>query len=453
VWNAAWPVLVQLNAVSLIDEGSAEVFDILQEKAAVTGAIVTAHGFNPEVIDRGRIWPGHGPKGSHGSLGGYFATAHEVYYRGLGLGAPQVHDTLFENFDVMEAAKAETDRRGLDLFVYILESAGTGGFQRNIVGWPRVLEVDIEGRRSQLPCVNHPSYREWKFALIEDLYTSYAFDGLLWGVERWGPLHQAIAGNPPACFCCHCREIAVSAGLDWRRVERGYAQLHGLLSQDPSRADGSTLLRCILANPEILGWEWAWTQSYLSLHRELYGIVKWLEPSRSFGLGLWHYYFINPLLRAEWDLREFSKSSDFIRPILYHLAEGPRVKRYLDMLSRVLPSVRQAALWETMTSVLGLTLPPVEQFAERGLPADYVRQGVTIVRSASLPGTKVLAGIGVDVFEDGLMSAMGPEDIEAAISAAHSSGADGVTISRNYAEMRHPHLEAVGRAVRSLGPQ
>src|SRR5262249_16239630 len=150
------------------------------------------------------------------------------------------------------------------------------------------------------------------------------------------------------------------------------------------------LLRCILANSEILGWEWAWTQSYLSFHRELYGIAKWLEPTRSFGLGLWHYYFINPLLQAEWDLREFSKSADFIRPILYHDVEGPRIKRYLAMLSRMLPSVGRETVWQIISDIQRLSLPPLSDFEKNGLPTDYVRQGVTNVRAITVPGTKIL---------------------------------------------------------------
>ena len=450
MWNSEWPVLAQINAVSLIDEGTAEVLDILQGKAAATGVMITAHGFNPEVIDRGRIWPGHGPRDSHGSLGGYFATSHEAYYKGLLLGSPQVRDSLFANFDVMAAVNEEARRRGLDVFVYILESASTGGFQRKITGWPRVLEIDVQGRRSQLPCINHPAYREWKFAILEDLYSSYAFNGLLWGVERWGPLHKVIAGDSPACFCSHCRKVAVDAGLNWNRVKRGYAELYDLLSRCSSGAEENALLRCILGNSEILGWEWAWTQSYLSFHRELYGVAKWLEPTRSFGLGLWHYYFINPLLQAEWDLREFSRSADFIRPILYHRVEGPRIKRYLAMLKCMLPSVDRDTVWEIISDVQKLSLPPLKEFEEDGLTPEYVKQGVTNVRAMTAPGTKILAGIGVDVFEEGLASQTKPRDLEAAVFAAHTSGADGITISRNYAEMRHANLEAIGRAVRTL---
>src|SRR5262249_40413289 len=119
-----WPVLVQVNATSLVDEGTSNVFDILQEKAAPTGFLVVAHGFNPEVVDRGKTWPGHGPRGSNSSLGGYFATVHEQYYRGTTLGSPRVRDAAFEGFDVMDVAGREAKARGLSLHVYILESAG-----------------------------------------------------------------------------------------------------------------------------------------------------------------------------------------------------------------------------------------------------------------------------------------------------------------------------------------
>ena len=445
----AWPVLAHVNATSLVDEGPAQVFDILQDKAAPTGILLAAHGFNPEVIDRGRTWPGHGPQGSSGSLGGYFATVHPEYYEHVRLGSPRVREAMFDGFDAMAAARTEAAARGLSLNVYILESAGTGGFQRNVSGWTSVLEIDVDGRRAALPCVNHPDYRAWKRAMIEDLYSSYHFDGLLWGVERWGPLHQLIAGREPACFCEHCEHAARNAGLDWPRVKAVYAALRNAVRASAGAA-GPGPLRMILTCPEILAWEATWTRAYLSLHRELYGAAKWLEPDREFGLGLWHYYFVNPLLQAEWDLTEFSAASDYIRPILYHLPEGPRIKQYLGMLSSIFAGVAEDTLWRFLSEVLGLELPDVDAFARIGLPAEYVAQGVETVRRNSSPGTRIIAGIGVDVFEHGLERSMTPEDVEAAVNAAHGARSDGITISRNYAEMRHANLEAVGRAVRAL---
>ena len=134
-------------------------------------------------------------------------------------------------------------------------------------------------------------------------------------------------------------------------------------------------MRLLLTYPEILAWEARWTDAYLSLHRELYGAAKWMEPDRSFGLGLWHYYFINPLLQAEWNLAEFSARADYIRPILYHLPEGPRIKRYLGMLSSALGGMREETVWTLITNSLRLDLPPIEAFAGSGLPSGFRQSG------------------------------------------------------------------------------
>jgi hypothetical protein len=452
MFDRDWPVLAHVNAVSLLDEGTDAVLDFLQGEAAADGVLLAVHGFNPEVMDRGRIWPGHGPRGPSGGHGGCFARLREPFGRGLHLGSPRVKEPQFADFDALAAAAEAADARGLGLHIYILESASTGGYQRNVEGWPAVLEIDVHGRRDRLPCVNHPDYRAWKMALLEDLYGAYAFDGLLWGVERWGPLHQALAGEAAGCFCEHCRLRAEAAGLDWHRVIEGYRALDRALAEARGEsAAPAAALRVLLHHPEILGWEACWTGSYLGLHREIYGVVKWLAPDRLFGLGLWHYYFINPLLRAEWDMADFAVGADYIRPILYHLPEGPRIDRYLTSLSRTaLGGVERDTAWRFFQELLGLPLPPLREIDTTGLPASYVGQGIHAVRAA-LPGkTPIMAGIGIDVFEHGLQHAMRPEDVEEAIIAAHAAGADGITLSRNYAEMQHPNLRAAGATVRRL---
>ena len=95
---------------------------------------------------------------------------------------------------------------------------------------------------------------------------------------------------------------------------------------------------------------------------------------------------------------------------------------------------------------LGLDLPPLTAVAKTGLPASFVGQGVTLVRSGCGEAAQILAGIGIDVFEDGLERAATPDDVAAAISEAHAAGADGITLARNYAEMRHENLFAAGDA-------
>jgi hypothetical protein len=438
-----WPVLAHVNPVSLLDEGIEQVLDVLQYRAAASGVLLAVHGFNPEVIDRGRIWPGHGPRGNAGTLGGLFAASQEGTYDGTGLGPPHVKEQPYDSFDALGHLGKAAGSRALDVYLYILESAGTGGYQRNVAGWPRVLEIDILGRRGPLPCINNPQYRAWKLALFEDLYKNHEFAGLLWGVERWGPLHTVLSGTTPGCFCSHCATLATANGLDWRRVREAYSSLWELV-QHP----GKSFLKLLLQFPEVLGWEWQWTRAYLSLHRELYGTAKWLAPHRQFGLGLWHYWFINPILRVEWDMAEFADSADFIRPILYHVPEGPRLARYLNSLGKsVTRGIATDSLWEVMSQSLGLTLPAVTEVERTGLPASFVGQGVTLVREGCRDAAQILAGIGIDVFEDGLERQMTPDDVSAAIIEAHAAGADGITLARNYAEMRHELLSAAGETI------
>jgi hypothetical protein len=120
------------------------------------------------------------------------------------------------------------------------------------------------------------------------------------------------------------------------------------------------------------------------------------------------------------------------------------------MLSSIFGGMKESTLWAFFAEMLGLRLPPIDAFASTGLPADYVAQGIETIRRNAGPNTRILAGLGVDVFEYGLERAMTPQDVEAAIRAARTAKADGITISRNYAEMQHANLEAVGHTVKAL---
>ena len=128
--------------------------------------------------------------------------------------------------------------------------------------------------------------------------------------------------------------------------------------------------------------------------------------------------------------------------------EGPRIKRYLGILTSLF-GVTDTTLWTLFRDALGLDLPALDTYAN-GLPASFVTQGIKTTRRNAGPGTRIIAGIGVDVFEHGLDRSMTPADVEAGILAARGAKADGITISRNYGEMQHANLEAVGRTIKAL---
>jgi len=85
------------------------------------------------------------------------------------------------------------------------------------------------------------------------------------------------------------------------------------------------------------------------------------------------------------------------------------------------------------------------------MPADFVRQVVEIVRRDVGRGTPIYPGIGIDVRQHGFNRSMRPKDVTAAVMAAAKAGADGITASRNYAEMKVANLKAFGETLKRLG--
>jgi hypothetical protein len=452
-----WFVAVQCNAVSLIDEGVDRVLDRFQNEARANAVMLTVYGFNPEIVERPLGHAGHGGKGRVGTAGGNFTTPHPQYYAGVDLGDARVKEAFFLDFDALAKTQEAAKKRSLQTHIYILESTSTGGRQRTVAGWPRILETDVLGRKSALPCVNNPTYIAFKHALLEDLYKSYPFDGMLWGIERWGPLSIALSGAPPSCFCEHCQTVARGHGLDWKRTVQGYRALYDANQRWRAEGRGSQtpfvdFLRVLLHHPEIVAWERLWTEKHLALTSELYGIAKWLAPDRVFGVGLWHYYLSNPILRAEWDMKEIAKSADYIRPIVYHYPYPARFRLYAETLRQgAFRSFTNSGIWDAFSQMLDLKLPAYDKLQSDGMPADFVRQGVAIVRRDVGPDMPIYPGIGIDVRQQGFNRPMRPEDVTAAVMAAAKAGSDGITASRNYGEMKVANLRAFGQALKKLG--
>jgi hypothetical protein len=446
----------QVPAVSLIDEGADSVLDRLKNDAYVSTIIVPTHGFNPEVIGRATSGADHGISEPDASVGGSFVEPRPEYYQGLLLQETRSPESLYQGFDVLERLLPLAAKRGLGVFAYLLEEASTGGKPLAVPRYPHVLEIDAFGRASQLPCVNHPGYRAWKRALIEDMLKRYPISGVLWGVERQGPLGGTLQGSPPVCFCDHCGAQGLAAGINLREARDGYIALEAFVNSASGSPDSAgrlvSLIRILLENPAILEWEMLWHRRHMSLAAELYGTAKWVNPAVQFGLGIWHLYFVDPILRAAWDLSQWVRFADFLRPIVYHHVAGPRLRRHLETLRRTVLRDGSVEEWLRLWyAVLGIGGPSFSELATRGFGPDYVRNSVEHVAEASGGRTPIYAGIGVDITDPDLPRAMTPADVRGAVVAAVEGGAAGITISRNYAEMRLENLRAVGSALREAG--
>ena len=139
--------------------------------------------------------------------------------------------------------------------------------------WPKVLQVDAEGRADNYACIRNPDYINWILGLVEDQIKSYPIDGLMFGSERNGPLGNVMEDGGlardgrPYCFCEYCVTAGEREGLDSRRAAEGYRKLYALAMGHDDPADtGDTAYvrfwRLLLNYPEITAWEQFWHRGY-----------------------------------------------------------------------------------------------------------------------------------------------------------------------------------------------
>jgi hypothetical protein len=73
-------------------------------------------------------------------------------------------------------------KRGIKVYPRILEANSPA--PRGIENFSKVLTVSCNGRPSTHGCWNHPEYKAFWNATVEDLFKSYDVDGFQWGAER-----------------------------------------------------------------------------------------------------------------------------------------------------------------------------------------------------------------------------------------------------------------------------
>jgi hypothetical protein len=460
---------IQMGPHTILDEGIERCLDLIQETAAINALLVyshtyhadlrkppqmlaTDHGVPPRVM-RGRKFPS------------VWVKQHEQYFKNTLLRHQRV-DPSFEyaNRDLFAELVEPCRKRGIKLYARILEGSG-----RNVVedveGFQAVLTHDVYGRPTTVPCWNHPDYRNWWTATVEDLFRTYPLDGLQWGAERQGPLMNVIVpwnNNAPICFCEHCRARAREKGIDAERARKGFEELwvyvRGLSTGAAAPADGvfTGFLRVLLRYPEILAWEYQYRQSREEVLQAMYGTAKALKPSAEVGWHVDHQPSSWDLVyRAEMTYAEMAPYSDFIKFIGYHDVLAPRIRWwYLERLRKtVLAEVsleQSLALYYALFGYSPAMEPKLEEMEKRGFSPDYVyRETKRSVASAD-GRTKIYTGVGFDVPWGSRTYPSDPENVYQAVLKSFEAGAAGIVVSREYEEMRLPNLKAVGRAMREL---
>jgi len=300
---------------------------------------------------------------------------------------------------------------------------------------------------------------------VEDYTKSHPIDGLMWGSERQGPLNNATGSRHGGfrgrasitCFCEHCRTRARERGISVERAREGFIQLDAFVRsawEGHRPVDGYfvTFWRLLLNYPEIVAWEKLWTDSQQEIYGLIYGTVKSINSRVRVGWHLWHNNSFSPFFRAEQDYSKLSRTSDFLKVVIYNNCGGPRMVEYArNIQSTILRDLNTEQVLALNYAVMGYgNEAGMDRLAEAGLSADYVARETKRAIAGVDRGVAIYPGIDIDIPTGAGQKKTRPDDVSAAVAAALGAGAPGVVLSRKYSEMRLGDLGGAGEAVREL---
>ena len=456
---------IQVGAVSFVDEGVNQVLDMFQQSASVNTLFVATFTYGRGIAGRqvpGQPLPDHGKQqyDTDTFKGGSYTRVHPQYYK----------DTVIQNFrapdfgdyDVLEAILPEARKRGMKTLCWFEDV-----WSPDVPGIAQAQEKRFDGSNATTLCFNNPNYRNWLLGSVEDYARSYDIDGIMWGSERQGAFANALRASHDGaggvarttCFCQFCERKARERGINPARARAGFQALDGFLQaarQGKRPVDGYyvTVWRLMLRYPELLAWEMLWTDSLRETYAAMYKKLKSVKPSIGIGWHIWHNNSFNPIYRAEQDLSELSKYSDFLKMVMYHNCAGERMAGYIQGVGETMfGDVPPQELLDFHYRVLDYKQEKsLAEIPQTGFSSDYVYREAKRAREA-LNGTKtqLWPGIDIDIPTAAGHSKSSPEGTRDAVVAALRAGADGVLLSRKYSEMKLANLRGAGAGIKASG--
>ncbi len=461
---------IQVGAVSFVDEGVDKVLDVFQKEAAINTLFIATFTYGRGIAGRqvpGQPLPDHGKQeydngsGPGTFQGGSYTRYNPAYFQDTVLKQFRAPD--FGDYDVLEAVLPSARKRGMKTICWFEDVWG-----------PRVPDVAqaqerrFNGQNATTLCFNNPNYKNWLLGMVENYARSYEIDGIMWGSERQGAFadaigaaHGGLPGNPTnvTCFCQHCERKARDRGVSVERAREGFKALcefTAAAARGTRPIDGYyvQLWRLMLRYPELLAWEMLWTDSLRETYAAMHKKLKDIKPSMGIGWHIWHNNSFSPIYRAEQDLSEIHKYSDFLKMVMYHNCGGERMASYIRrMNSTVFRDVPQQELLDFHYRVLDYPHEkPLAELARSGFSSDYVFREAKRAREAlNGTSTQLWPGIDIDIPTAATSSKSTPQGTKDAVLAAFRAGSDGVLLSRKYSEIRLPNLRGAGEAIRELG--
>lgn len=455
---------IQVGAVSFLDEGVEPVLDIFEQKGRINTLFVATFTYGRGIAGRqvpGQPLPDHGKQEYDLDFrGGCYTRQRPEFYKDTVLKDTRARD--HGDYDVLEAVLPSARKRGMRTICWYEDV-----WRNDVPGFDKATEVDLYGRRTNRTCMNNPDHRAFLAGIAEDWTRNYDIDGIMWGSERHGALGNALGASHGGrnsdpgrvgCFCPHCEEKAKARGISVERAKQGYKELERYIraarkGERPVDGHFVTFLRLLMRYPEILAWEQFWHDSLRECYGLIYRRVKSAKPSVEVGWHIWHANSFSPFYRAQQDLQEIGRFSDFLKVVMYHNCGGERMATYIDSVQQHIfgDMAREEAL-AFHYEVLNYAERSYEQIPFTGLSSDYVyREAKRAVEGAAGTKTQIWPGIDIDIPTNLNHSRSTPPGTKAAVLAALKAGAHGVLLSRKYSEMRLANLAAAGDAVREFG--
>ncbi len=460
--GAANLVGIQMGPHTMLDEGIDRCLDLIQNTAGINTLFVYSHAYGGDLRKPLNVLAtDHGvpPRDQRArKLPLVWVRQHDQYFKNTTLRHQKVDDTFdYANHDLFAELVGPARSRGMKIYARILESGS-----REVQNVDTVATITVAGQPTRTACWNHPEYRAFWNATVEDLFRSYELDGLQWGAERASPLANILQNGSDAsgtCFCGFCRARNAAIGIDAERARQGFSRVLAFVqgmragSLTPVEGAGAEFLRILLQRPEVLAWEYQYRMAREEVMAGMYRTIKGIKPSAQVGWHVDHWATsIDLIARSVMSYAEMAPHADFLKVVVYHAVAGPRIKSWVANVQRSVLS--QLTLQEALDLHYDLfgydkrVEPGANEPTPRGGSPDYVLRETRRSVASAEGKTKIYPGIGFNV--PGPV-ADDPETIYQAVSNAYKAGASGIVASREYEEMTVPNLRAVGRAVRDLG--
>jgi len=458
---------IQMGPHTMLDEGIEHTLDLCQETASIDTVFTYCYSYGGDVR-KPLAWLAT----DHGvpvidqrtrKLPNVWVRQHEQYWKNTSLRHPKVDSTFaYHDRDLFAEMVKPLRARKMKVYPRILEAGGRG-----IENFSKVVTVNVYGKPTTTGCWNHPEYKAFWNATVEDLFRSYDVDGFQWGAERASPLTNVIQNgneNSATCFCQYCRARGKAHGIDAERARKGFEDLlvyvQGMRAETLKPADGAAaaFLRILMRYPEVLAWDYQYRLAREEIMKGMYDTIKAIKPSAPVGWHVDHWATsMDMVARAAMSYAEMAPWSDYLKVVVYHAVTAPRTRGWVanDQKS-VLSQLTLPEALDLHYELFGYD-KRVEARADepiKGGTPDYVYRETKRSVASAEGKTKIYPGIGFNLPPAGTppnVPTDDPETIYQCVMKAYQAGANGIVVSREYEELTVPNLRAVGRAVRELG--